>query len=337
MERSIGSARGAMRVDLKPPAWATHLLSDLTDWQRCPVPVAEIEPSELPDDVYFEYAYLDHDGNRREDPDNPNPRLNPYWKYACNLAGADYRPGRFARLGPGRPAGTVRRRDVASSGFGRRHYLIYSPAGYANTTLPLILFQDGKAYFGWGKAPRVLDHLLAADLVSAAHLVFVPPVARTREYAFNDSYLEFLVEELLPDAERQVPCDGRRAAWGASLGGLLSANLAWRYPELFQTVVAQSGAFNFDPRQDPDDPFGGASWFVEHVATSGRQRPLRWYLTCGTLEWLIDSNRRLAEVLRDQGYDVALHERHAGHNWVNWNDGFSAALLDILGRWRRSP
>ena len=41
-----------MRVDLQPPAWATHLLSDLTDWQRAPLPAADVAPFDLPDDAY---------------------------------------------------------------------------------------------------------------------------------------------------------------------------------------------------------------------------------------------------------------------------------------------
>ncbi len=66
-----------MRIDLRPPAWATHLLSDAGDWQHAPVPVAEMRPIDLPDDTYFEYAYLDSEGERRPDPDNPRPTLCP--------------------------------------------------------------------------------------------------------------------------------------------------------------------------------------------------------------------------------------------------------------------
>ena len=39
-----------MRIDPTPPAWATHLQSDLTDWQRAPVPSEEIAPFDIPDD-----------------------------------------------------------------------------------------------------------------------------------------------------------------------------------------------------------------------------------------------------------------------------------------------
>ena len=81
-----------MLVDLKAPVWATHFLSDLNDWNKAPLPVAELAPFELPDDVYFEYAYQDQEGNRRPDPDNENPVLNPWWDFASNLQGPDWRP-----------------------------------------------------------------------------------------------------------------------------------------------------------------------------------------------------------------------------------------------------
>ncbi len=320
-----------MHIELSPPAWATHLLSDLTDWQRQPVPAAEMAPFDLPDSTYFEYAYLDADGERRGDPDNHGPRLNPLWKYACNLSGPAYRPGLYARLDPVRPAGTVTRCKIDTLDFAQRRYLLYTPAGCEREKLPLILFQDGKAYFGWGMVPQVLDRLLADGRIEPAHLVFVPPVNRTLEYAFNEKYLQFLARELLPDVEQRVKCDGRRIAWGASLGGLLSANLAWRYRDLFQTVVTQSGTFNFTPQMDHANPFVGANWFAQQVAAGERSHPLRWYLTCGTMEWLLASNENLAACLIDQGYQAELVTRTAGHNWVNWGDTLAAALEFALG------
>ncbi|MFO7608646.1 MAG: hypothetical protein R6X35_05535, partial [Candidatus Krumholzibacteriia bacterium] len=145
-----------MRVELAAPGFATHLLSDLTDWQRRPLPVAELEPFDLPDDAYFEYAWQDAAGERHPDPANPNPRLNPWWEYASNLAGPAWRPDPDADPGDARPRGRVLKLEVDSRILGqRRRLLVYSPPGLADAELPLVLFQDGKAYFGWGKAPQV--------------------------------------------------------------------------------------------------------------------------------------------------------------------------------------
>lgn len=319
-----------MNVELNPPAWATHLLSDLTDWQRGPVAVGDMRPFTLPDDVYFEYAYLDAEGQRREDPANDRPRLNPWWPYACHLTGPAYRSDPLADL-PGPSRGRLLRLEFESPLLGEtRRALVYSPAGLAEAELPLVLFQDGKAYDGWGRVPRILDRLLAEGEIGPAHLAFLPPRLRTREYAFNPVYRKFVVVEALQEIERRVACNGTRVAWGASLGGLLSAQLAWERPDLFQKVVAQSGAFLFSEGMDLKDPFSGGESFRAQVLAEG-PREVAWRLECGTLEWLLDSNRRLAEALDGQGARVTLETRSAGHNWVNWRNGIAAGLRFALG------
>lgn len=322
-----------MQVTLKPPVWAVQVISDLTDWQRAPLPVAELQPFSLPDDVYFEYAYLTASGQPRPDPDNNHPPQNPWWHYARSLFGPAYRPDPFAKVGAARPRGQVRRMRVHSQILAQqRHCLVYSPAGHVEEALPHVLFQDGKAYYGWGMVPQVFDRLLDAGQVRPAHLIFVPPRERTREYAFNQSYRQFLVQELLPAVEARCRCTGERVAWGASLGGLLSAILAWENGHLFRKVVTQSGAFLFSPDQDLTDPFQGGEWFRAEVLASGHRpaRGLSWYLECGSLEWLLDSNRRLVRVLERQGAPVTFQVRAAGHNWVNWRNGLAAAFRFAL-------
>ncbi len=320
-----------MRIDLTPPPWATHLLSDLTDWQRAPLPVGEMAPFDIPDDAYFEYAYQDAEGTRRPDPDNDNPRLNPWWEFASNIAGPDYRPDPWVAARSSKPRGRVLRMEIPSNILNQtRRVLVYSPAGRAEDELPLILFQDGKAYYGWGRAPQVLDQLLEAGKCGPAHLVFVPPGERTQEYAFNPEYRQFLLEEMLPAVEARIRCDSRRTAWGASLGGLLSAQLAWERSDLFQKVVTQSAAFLFSPDMDKSNPFEGKESMLSRVLEEDPP-PLAWHLDCGTLEWFLASNERLAGALAEKGAPVTLITRAAGHNWINWQNGLAQGLRFALG------
>ncbi len=321
-----------MRADLSPPPWATHLLSDLTDWRKAPLPVAELKPFDLPDDAYFEYAWQDAAGEKHPDPDNANPLLNPWWKFASHLTGPAYRPDKWV-VGEGvRPQGRVLRLRVPTRHFGAdRQLLVYTPAGMGESKLPAIYFQDGKAYYGWGRVCQTLDRMIAAGEVGAAHLVFLTPSQRTVEYAFNDDYLAHVVDEVLPAVEARVQCNGRRTAWGASLGGLCSAHLAWAHPDLFQQVVSQSGAFLFSPDMDFEFPFAGNESFRRQVESDGA-RPLRWHLDCGRLEWLTASNARLADALNRQGAEVNHLTRSAGHNWVNWRNGLSDGLRFALPR-----
>jgi len=264
-------------VDLEAPPWAVRFLSDLTDWQKGPLPVRGMRPFEIPDDAYFEYAFEDAQGVRRPDPANPNPRLNPWWTYASNLTGPRYRPDPVAESATGRPRGRLLRLEVESVLLQqRRRVLIYTPAGQADASLPLVLFQDGKAYLGWGRVPRILDLMVERGRVPPAHLVFLPPQDRNREYAFNTIYRQFIVEELLQEVESNIRCDGRRVAWGASLGGLLSAYLAWDHPRIFRKVVAQSGAFLFSEDMDPGNPFVGRESFCREVR-GAPPRDIAWH------------------------------------------------------------
>lgn len=321
-----------MKIDLTPPAWATYLLSDLGDWSRAPLPVAEVAPFELPDDAYFEYAWRADDGDLRPDPDNSNPPNNPWWPHARYLAGPDYQPDAWSRV-PDKvaPAGQVVRLRLKSRHLGQeRHVLVYTPAGQTGEELPQVVFQDGKAYFGWGRVPQVFDRLLAAGRCAPAHLVFIPPVDRSGEYHFNDDYLAFVLEEVLPAVDARAPGSGQRVAWGASMGGLCSAELAWRHPLSFQTVMSQSGAFLFHPGQRiGDDPHGGRPWWLERVASEA-WRPVRWVLQTGTLEWLHGPNRDLAAALEAAGYDVHYVERPSGHNWTTWRNGLAEGFSRIL-------
>jgi enterochelin esterase family protein len=319
-----------MHIDLTPPPWATHLISDLDDWMRAPRPATDLQPFELPDDAYFEYAWLDAQGRKRPDPANPNPPRNPWWEYARWLAGPHYAPEPIAAGASAAALGELRRLRLVSTRLGEtRHVLVYSPAGCDDRALPHVWIQDGKAYLGWGKVPQVLDRLLASHVVEPAHLVFVPPAERTRDYYYNDAYLDFLVDEARPAVEALAPCDGRRTAWGASLGGLCSANLAWRHPVLFQTVVTQSGAFLFAPDERPASPYTGQEFWRARVEREPL-RPLRWFVTTGTMEWLHAPNRNLAATLEGRGYAVGYLARAAGHNWVNWCDGIAPGLRFAL-------
>jgi enterochelin esterase-like enzyme len=320
-----------VRIEFKPPPWAIHLQSDLTDWQRAPVPVSEMVPFELPDDAYFEYAYVDADGTRRPDPANENPRLNPWWDFACHISGPDYSPDPWVAAEGVRPAGRVLRLKIESRILNQtRHLLVYSPAGHAEERLPLILFQDGKAFYGWGRVPQVMDRLLAAGKIEPAHLVFVPPVQRTEEYAFNPAYHRFLLEELLPLVETRVRCDGGRTAWGASLGGLLSAQLAWDNPDIFQKIVTQSGAFLFSPDMNRNNPFEGEETLLATVRAT-EPPPLAWHLDCGTLEWCFARKHRHAPALSEKWAAPPLVTRQAGHNWINWRNGLADGLRFALG------
>ncbi|MEJ2289024.1 MAG: alpha/beta hydrolase-fold protein [Deinococcales bacterium] len=322
-----------MRVSLDVPPWAKRFASDLTDMDRSPRPLDPAgEPNlafELPDDVYFEYAFLDAEGEMRADPANPRRAENPWYREVSALLGPAYRPDALAEPPEPVPPPVVDRLRIPSQALHQqRRVMVATPAGFEGAALPWVLAQDGVAFYRLARLADVLAALQAAGEARPARIAFVEPVERSREYAFHAGYRRFVVEELLPELRRRYPSTDELVALGASLGGLFSATLALERPGLVSSVVTFSGAFLGYP-QDRDFYGSERSWVAETLEEHGASE-LRWYAECGTLEWLTDVNRRVARALAGHGVEHAHVERHAGHNWTNWRNGLSGALRFAL-------
>lgn len=323
-----------MKLHVNVPEWATATVSDLTDMDRNPHPVDAGKVArftlELPDDVYFEYAFLDASGTMRADPECPERADNPWYKEVSTVYGPDYKPDPYAKPDE-LPTGETKRLRLESRHLAQtKRVSIYTPRGYENEPLPTIYVQDGVALYRYAKLHLVLENLLRDALVRPAHLVFLEPTDRTKEYGFNASYQRFVLEEALPEVEHTVSVTGERVALGASLGGLASTLLALGKPDLFRTVVTFSGAFLGAP-EGKDFYRSTQAWVLDELRRRNAL-PLRFYTEVGTLEWLTEINREVAQVLADKGYEHRYAERSAGHNWTNWKNGFSGALTFALER-----
>lgn len=319
-----------MEVRLTPPSWATHLISDITDWERRPLPVGELRPFEVPDDAWFEYAWLDEAGEPRSDPDGV-PAHNPWWPHACRLTGPEHRAPADVPSAEATAAGRLERHSLESAHLaGRRRLFTYAPGPFAGPR-PLVLLQDGKACWHYGRVGPLVDVLTAIGAIRPAFYAFLQPERRSREYAFHAPFREHVLGEVLPFLDELWPCDGERILWGASMGATASAWLALESPDTFGTVLSHSGAFLGAPWDAAFDPYGGGEWLLSQVR-AGRGREVRWSLECGTLEWLIGAHRRLDAALREGEYEVRTAERPLGHHWRNWRRGLPAAL-----KWALAP
>ena len=144
-----------------------------------------------------------------------------------------------------------------------RNYWIYTPAQYdPSKPACLLVDQDGDQF----KAPEVLNQLIAAGR-AVTIAVFVTPgrvkalspnaldrFNRSVEYdGLGDDYVRFLVEELLPDVEKQKTSDGRpirlshaatdRAIMGSSSGAIAAFTAAWERPDQFSRVFSAIGTY----------------------------------------------------------------------------------------------
>ncbi len=320
-----------MNITIQVPIWAKFIVSDFSDIERNPQEVSgTVWTFELPDDAYFEYGFADAEGKVQPDPNNPIKADNPWHPNLSSITTPTYKPDVYANLSV-KAEGRVLRPRVESDHLQQtRRMIVYTPKGFENQALPTVYVQDGVAYYRIAKLAEVLEHLLQGNLIRPAHLVFIEPIDRFEEYRFNPNYHSFIVKELLPLIDKELQTTSERVVMGASLGGLMSAILALEHPDLFQTVITQSGAFLGSP-DEPDFYRGKSSWVLETLQAR-EHLPLRWYTETGTIEWLTDINRKVHEVLEQKGYEHAYAERSAGHNWTNWRNGLGAALKFALQR-----
>ena len=324
-----------MHLDVRVPRWARHVVSDLTDMDRAPRPVDATRVTrfrlKLPDDVYFEYGFLDGEARLRADPDAHERADNPWYPELSCVRGPRYRPHPLASPDPGGAVGRTRRLRVADAGGATRRVTLYEPAGLSGPA-PLLLVHDGTAYQRIARLPAVLEASLAAGRVRPARLAFVDPSRperRTEEYGYGDAYQAFLREALVPRLRDEADAEGGLLLLGASLGGLASTLLALHEPAAVAGLALQSPAF----LGAPDERTFHAtrrSWLLETLDADDRALPWRVYQEVGTMDWLHDVNAqaaaRLAERVDAHRYEV----RAAGHNWTFWRDGVAQALEHLL-------
>ncbi len=232
---------------------------------------------------------------------------------------------------PAAPAGELLRCTFAASNVypgTTRDYTVYVPAQYDGRTPACVhVHQDGMQYGG----PAVFDRLIHQGRMPVTIGVFVNPgrvpaardgavdrVNRSYEYdTLTGDYARFLLDELLPDVERQKATDGRplrlsksgndRAIAGHSSGGICSFTAAWERPDGFSRVFSSIGSFT--------GLRGGHAYAT--LVRKTEPKPVRVFLQEGRNDlsnyagdwWL--ANEMLERSLTFAGYEV----RHA------WGDG----------------
>lgn len=328
-----------MHLRLQAPEWAAAIASDLTDMDRNPRPVASGESveHELPDDVYFQYAFIDGNGKFRTDPVREESARSIWYGDVSVVEGPDYRPDELAEVDDEKVRGKIDRlrlEPVVGDGPAWR-VTVYTPPSTVGA-LPLVIAQDGVAFFRIGR-PHVVSEVLAGrGETRPARFAFVEPRDRNREYGYDEGYQRFLAERLEPELVDHYPSTTERIYLGASLGAAASAQAAvlrvQREPGLagVTSVLAYSGAFLGAPG-DTDYYRSSRSWLSDRAKELGSALPTRWCLEVGTLEWLLEVNREIALALATRPDVTAeLTERSAGHNWTSWRNGLANGLRFAL-------
>ena len=146
-----------------------------------------------------------------------------------------------------------------------RDYWIYIPAEYKpDKPACVYINQDG---IQW-KAPTVFDNLIYKKEMPVTIGVFVTPgkvmapnaaeapdrFNRSFEYdGLGNAYAKFILNEILPEVEKQKASDGRiirlsksgndRAIGGSSSGAVCAFTAAWEFPDQFSRVFSAIGTY----------------------------------------------------------------------------------------------
>lgn len=235
---------------------------------------------------------------------------------------ADSRPGELVEI---TQRSRALRRDC--------HARVYLPARFTTRhRYPLLVVHDGDDYLNFAAMKEVLDNLIHRRDVAETVVVFTNPGDRLREYANSAQHARYLTAELLPRLEAELPLlgtPGGRCLMGASFGAVASLTTAYRYPQMFGSLLLQSGSFVFT---DIGHDHGGGPAFDPVVRFMNRYRadPRRVadnvYMSCGMYEPLIVPNRSMVPVFRSTGMNVHYSEARDGHSWVDWRDRLREGL-----------
>jgi enterochelin esterase-like enzyme len=274
----------------------------------------------------------------RRDPLNPNGFADASgdpWLSRSRLELPDAAPQPWVARRADVPRGSVERKRLASVLLGNeRDIYLYRPAGWraGKADQAVMVLFDAHAYTRQVPTPTMLDNLIADGLIppTAAIIIANPSGAsRERELPPNPMFARFMAEELMPWAAAQgvsAPA-ARTVVAGSSYGGLASAYLGLRHPELFGNVLSMSGSYWWP--LTGDEP----GWLTREYVKAPRQ-PLRFYLQSGLFEGakIVDTNRHLRDVLLAKGYPVEQVEFPAGHDYLQWRGSLPCGLISLLGR-----
>ncbi len=287
---------------------------------------------ELPADAYVEYV-LCVEGERKLDPLNRHKVPNGLGDYNNFFSMPSRQASRLARAGRRKPVLTPGRlatfqipaQDFLASP--EREVTFYAPP--AAGPVPLLVVYDGMDYLRIVRLARIVDRLVMERQIGPLGLAFIENGgdARSLEYSCAESTLRFVLSQVIPAAETQMPLldinrhPGAYGVLGASMGGLMALYSGLRHPEVFGRVLAQSGAYTLE----------GYEYIVWDLARQLDPACLQVWMDVGSMEALLDCNRAMFHLLQERGLRSALREYSGGHNYTLWRNDLPEGLSFLFG------
>jgi gluconolactonase len=231
-----------------------------------------------------------------------------------------------------------------------RDYWVYVPKQYDPDKPACVhVNQDGIQF----NAPAVFDQLIANHQMPVVIGVFVRPgqvkarsdealdrFNRSYEYdGLGDSYVRFLLEELLPEVEKKTTADGRpirlshegndRSIGGSSSGAVCAFTAAWERPDAFRRVFSSIGTYV---------GLRGGNVYPTLIRKV-EPKPIRVFLQDGSADlniyggdwWM--ANQEMERALTFAGYEVDHAWGDGGHNGQHATKIFADAIRWLWKDW----
>src|SRR5882672_8197329 len=235
----------------------------------------------------------------------------------------------------------------------RRECSVYIPTQY-RPEQPACVYvnQDGVQW----KAPIVFDNLIHLKEMPITIGVFISPgqgiaasdqtsdrYNRSFEYdGLGDNYVRFLLEELLPEVEKQKTSDGRpihlskngndRAIGGSSSGAVCAFTAAWERPNEFSRVFSAIGTY---VGLRGGDRYPG-------LIRKYEPKPLRIFLQDGSNDLNIyggdwwKAKESMERALTFAGYEVKHAWGEGGHSGAQGNSIFPDVMRWLWKDWPKA-
>lgn len=167
-----------------------------------------------------------------------------------------------------------------------------------------------------------------------SHAMYNQEISPRERIVRHLSFERYILEEVLPFSEGKNPHPSV-AVQGCSLGAFHAVNIAFRYPDRFDSVLALSGRYDltrsfdgyhdlFDGYYDDDIYFNMPSHFIPNLTDVELLRKLRRLnitLGVGERDVFLENNRTLSLALWDKGVAHTFRLwQGKSHNFDNWRE-----------------
>jgi enterochelin esterase-like enzyme len=219
----------------------------------------------------------------------------------------------------------------------RRMY-VYTPPGYesSNEKYPVFYLLHGgggdeDAWTSLGRANYIMDNLIAEGKAKPMIIVMTngnafqtsslqtepdaPELTRENYRQYSGLFEKSLVQDVIPFIEKNYRVKAskeNRAIAGLSMGGGHTVTATTEYPNVFGYIGVFSAGL-FDANADMEEKFVA-------LKLSGINK---YWVGVGKDDFVMESTKRLRNVLDKTSIAYEYHESSGGHTWANWRDYLS--------------